>query len=163
MSDKHKHTRKVILRKLSPKTLIEPRDPIICIRGALTIRNPVEEVPVGCTLVPHPFHLLAAWLKVTEVLLTDARLFVDFDGAAVGVGCQGLDDTSGGLTGSCVGRGDDLDGVFGTEELEEAVTSFEGLEEISGVKVGLKWGAWEVRTWRLPSLVSFTRWSGTVW
>lgn len=87
--------------------------------------------------MPHPFHLLAAWLEVAEVLFTDAGLFVDFDGTAIGVGCQGLDDTSGGLTGSCVGRCDDLDGVFGAEEIEEAFASFEGLGGgVSGVEVG---------------------------
>jgi hypothetical protein len=131
MGDEHQHAGKVLLRKLAPEALVEPADAVIGVRRALAVRDAVEKVAVSRALVPHALHLLGAWLKVAKVLLTDARLLVDLCFIGVRVVGEGGEDALCRLASAGIGRGDDLEGIGRTEELEEAFAGFGGLREVS--------------------------------
>jgi len=120
MRNKHTNTREILLLKTPPQTLIKPTDPVIRIRRALPVWDPIKEMPVIRALLPHPLHLRTAGLEVPEILLPYARLFVDLDGVAVegrgrgGVGVgggEGAQDAFGRFAGAAVGRGVELEGV----------------------------------------------------
>lgn len=84
-------------------------------------------------LLPHALHLGAARLEVAKVLLAQAGLLVDLDvvpGEGRGlllVGGQGGEDAFCGLACAAVGRGEEVEGVVGTEEGTEAATGLVGL------------------------------------
>lgn len=125
--------RAVVLSKLSPERFIEAADSVICVGGALAVRDAVEEVPIVRALLPHALHLCAARLEVAEVLLAQTGLLVDFDVAAGEgrgrgvVGGQGGEDALGGFAGATVGRGEEVEGVVGLEEGAQTAAGFVGL------------------------------------
>lgn len=82
MSDQHAHAGKVFLAKESPQALVKATDAVISICSALSVWNPVEEVSVVGTLLPHSFHFGRAWLEVAEVLLAQTRLLENLNGVA---------------------------------------------------------------------------------
>ena len=133
VGDEDAHAGKVVLAKLTPQALVEAADAVVGVGGALAVGDPVEEVAVVGALLPHAFHLGAAWLEVAKVLLAEAGLLVDFDvGAAEGggaglVGGEGGEDALGGLTGAAVGRGEEVDGVVGAEEVAHTASGVVGL------------------------------------
>lgn len=116
----------VVLAELAPQTLVEAADAVVGVSGAFAVGDAVEEVAVVGTLLPHAFHLGATWLEVTKVLLAKPGLFVYLDiGAAEGRGLvvvrgQRGEDALGGLASAAVGRGEEVQGVVGAEELAEA-------------------------------------------
>lgn len=67
---------KVVFTKLTPQALIEAADSVVRVGSALAIGDTVEEMAVVRTLLPHSFHLCAAWLEVSKILLSQPRLFV---------------------------------------------------------------------------------------
>ena len=72
-------TGKVVLAKLPPKTLVETTNSIVGIGGTLSVGDAVEEVAVVGPLLPHAFHLGAAWLEVAKVLLAQPGLLIHLD------------------------------------------------------------------------------------
>jgi hypothetical protein len=119
---KHADTGKVIFAKLPPEALVEATNSIVCVGRTLAIRNAIEEVAVVGPLLPHPLHLGTAWLEVAEILLPQPRLLVDFDVISAVrrrlllVGCEGREDALCGLACTPVGRGEEVEGVVGSEE-----------------------------------------------
>lgn len=83
MRNKHTNAREIFLLETPPKTLVKATNAIIRIRRALPIRNAIKEMPIIRPFLPHPLHLGAAGLEIAEILLSDPRLFVDFDGVAI--------------------------------------------------------------------------------
>jgi hypothetical protein len=118
MRNKHTNRRKLLLPKTPPQTLIKPTNPIIRISRTLPIRNPIEEMSIVRSFLPHPLHFRTAWLEVAEVLFPDARFFIDFYGVAVerrgrgfgGFG-EGFEDAFSCFAGTAVGGGVELEGV----------------------------------------------------
>jgi hypothetical protein len=82
MHTQNTNTRTILLSELPPKTLIETTYAIIRIRRTLPIWNPVKEMAIIRPLLPHPLHLRTTWLEIAEILLSQTRLFVDFDTVA---------------------------------------------------------------------------------
>lgn len=130
MRNKHTNTRKILITKLPPKTLIEPTHAIIRIRRRLSIRDPIEKMPIVCSFLPHTFHFRRTWLKVSEILFAETRLFEDFDfvprvrrrGRVVAG--KRAQYSFGGFAGSAVGGREELDRVVGFEEGAELVAGF---------------------------------------
>lgn len=94
------------------------------IRHTMTVIRP---------LLPHPAHLLRTRLKVAKVLLTQARLFVDFDRVPRErrwlwiVGCQFRKHPLGRLASSQIRADEQVDCVCWPEELAELPACFMGL------------------------------------
>jgi hypothetical protein len=120
--DQHADTWEVSISKLPPQTLVEAAYPVVCIRSALTVGDAVKEVAVVGPLLPHPLHLGRAWLEVTKVLFSEARLLEHLDlvaGKRRGRGVvarQRAEDALGGLTRPAVWRGEELNCVVGLEQ-----------------------------------------------
>ena len=137
MRDQHTHTRKVLVAKLSPQTLIKATNPIIRICSALTVRDAVEEVPVVGALLPHSLHFCRTWLEVAKVLLSQPRLLKDSDlvawerGRGRVVRSQGAQDTFSSLACATVGGRVELQGVVWFEERAQLASCFFGLYNIS--------------------------------
>lgn len=70
MCDQNADAWEVCLAEAPPEALIEPTHSIVCVRRTLSVRDSVEEVSIICALLPHAFHLAAAWLEVPEVLFS---------------------------------------------------------------------------------------------
>lgn len=104
------NTREIVLPKLPPQALVEARDTIVRIGRALAVGNPVKEMTIIGTFLPHALHLGAAGLEVAKVLLAQARLLVHLHGTSlkrrrVGVVAgQGLEDALGRLARASVRR-----------------------------------------------------------
>jgi len=75
MCYKYANTWEVCFPKLSPHTLVEATDPIICISSTFSIWDAVKEVAIISSLLPHPLHFGRAWLEVSKILLSQAGLF----------------------------------------------------------------------------------------
>ena len=132
----------VVVAELAPEGLVEARDAVVGVGGALAVGDAVEEVAIVCALLPHALHLGTARLEVAKVLLAQAGLLVDGDVlAAEGRGpakfrvfvavrgvAEGLEDAFGGLAGTAVGRGEEVEGVIWAEELAQAASCLAGLE-----------------------------------
>lgn len=133
MRHKHAHAREALLPELAPETLIEAADAIVRVRGALAVRDAVEEVPVVGALLPHPRHLRGRGLEVAEILFAQAGLLVDFDvlsregRGGGGGGGQGGEDAFGGFARAPVGGGEEVEGVGGAQEGAEFAPGGVGL------------------------------------
>ena len=133
MRHKHADAREAFFSELPPETLVEAADPIICIRCAFTIWDPIEEMSVVGALLPHTTHLRRRRLEVAEILFAQAGLFVDLDGVPRerrgrgGRGGQGGEDAFCGFARPSVGGGEEVEGVGGAEEGAEFATCFVGL------------------------------------
>jgi hypothetical protein len=120
--DQHADAWEVSVSKLPPQTLVEAAYAVVCIRSALTVGDAVKEVAVVGPLLPHPLHLGRAWLEVTKVLFSEARLLEHLDlvaGKRRGRGVvarQRAEDALGGLTCPAVWRGEELNRVVGLEQ-----------------------------------------------
>lgn len=74
---------KVFLAELAPQALVEARDTVVGVSGALTVGDAVEEVAVVGTFLPHALHLGAARLEVAKILFTETGLLIDLDVVAL--------------------------------------------------------------------------------
>jgi hypothetical protein len=122
MRDQDADAGEVLVAELSPQTLVEATNSVVCVCSALTVGYAVEEVAVVGSLLPHALHFGGAWLEVAKVLLAQAGLLEDLDlvaGEGRGRGVvrgQGAQDALGGLACPAVGRGEELDRVIGLEQ-----------------------------------------------
>jgi hypothetical protein len=127
------HAGKVVLAELTPETFVEATHSVVCISGALAVGDAVEEVAVVGSLLPHTLHLSTARLEVAKVLLAQTGLLVDLDvGAAEGrrfgvVRGQRGEDALGGLAGTTVGRGEEVEGIVRSQDLPQTTSSVVGL------------------------------------
>jgi hypothetical protein len=118
---------------LPPKTLVETTNSIVGIGGTLSVGDAVKEVAVVGSLLPHAFHLVAAWLEVAKVLLTQPGLLIHLDVRSakrrrVGVvRSQAVEDAFCCLPGSAVGGCEEVEGVVGAEQFTKTAASIVGL------------------------------------
>ena len=109
MCDQHAHAGEVWLAKLPPHALVKTADSVVGVGSALAIRDAVEEVAIIGSFLPHALHFSRTWLKVAEILLTQARFFEDGyfvarEGRGGGViGGEGAQYAFGGLASAAIG------------------------------------------------------------
>ncbi len=143
----HAHAGEVVFAEGAPQRLVEAADAVVGVGGGLAVGDAVEEVAVVGPFLPHPFHLGRAGLEVAEVLLAQPGFFVYLDGVAGErgggrvVGGQGVEDAFGGLAGSAVGAGEEVEGVVGFEEGAELEAGFFCLDHLISRHVRDFWRA----------------------
>ena len=170
MGHEHADAREIIFAETPPQTLVEPADAIVRIGRALAVGDAVEEMSVVGTFFPHRRHFCRGGLKVTEILLAQAWLFVHFDGGAGErgrFGCgggEGVDNSFGSFTCAAIRGGEEMEGVRRMQQGAQLDARFGCLEEYDVSFVSCEWRAADLNlTCFQPSGVSLTRWSGTVW
>lgn len=135
---KHTNRSAVIFPKLPPQALVKAADTIIRICRRLPIWNPVEEVSVVGTLLPHTLHLHRARLEIPKVLLSEPWLLVHLYTLPAKwrwgrlVRGQGGQDAFGSLPRTPVRRGEEVKGVISAEEGAETSSCVEGLRPAFG-------------------------------
>lgn len=133
VGDQHAHAWKVRLAELSPHALVETAHTVVGVGGAFSVGDSVEEVAVVGSLLPHALHLGGTWLKVAKILFTKTRLFKDGDFVTREgrrrriVGGERAEDAFGGLAGTPVRRGEELEGIVWFEKRTKLPASFLGL------------------------------------
>lgn len=130
MRNKHTHAREVFFSEAPPERFVEAGNTIVGIGGGFSVGDPVEEVTVVGTLLPHAAHFGGAGLEVSEILFAQAGFFVDFYGVTGerrrggGGGGEGIEYSFGGFTGSTVGRCEEVECVVGAEKGAQFYTCF---------------------------------------
>lgn len=133
MRDQDDDAREILVPELPPEGLIESADAVVGISRGLAVGDTVEKVAIVGPLLPDPFHLRLAWLKVAKVLFAEPRLLVYLDAATLErgrgrvVGCQHLHDSFRGLSRARVWRRVDLDRVVWPEHCPEPFSRFSSL------------------------------------
>lgn len=121
MRNQNAYAREVLLAKQSPQALVEAADAVVCICGALSVGDAVEEVAVVGALLPHPLHFSRTWLEISKVLLPQPGLLEDLNlvtwkgGGCMLVRGKRAEDAFGGFARAAVGRGKELEGVVGSQ------------------------------------------------